>query len=131
MTAGSRFVIDSSAWIEYLEGSHQGKKAAKIIEGEAHIIITPKVVMAEVYSKTLRSGGDPEKARSIIEDYSAQFDEDNETYFLAGRLHAELKKKFKDMSLADAVVMAVAKKNDAKIVTKDFHLKGGDAIYIG
>ena len=131
MIAGSRFVIDSSAWIEYLEGFPPGKKAAEIIEKEGTIIITPRIVMAEVYSKTLRWGGDAEKAKTIIESFSAPFDEDNETYFIAGRIHAELKKKSKNTSLADAIVLAIARRNNAKLVTKDFHQKGPNTIFIG
>lgn len=117
--------------MEYLEGLKDGKKAKEIIEGEGNIIITPRIVMAEVYSKTFRNRGDAEKARKIIEDLSAPSNEDDETYFLAGRIHAEMKRKFKNMSLADAVVLAVSQRANAKLVTKDFHQKGMDTIYIG
>lgn len=131
MRAGSRFVIDSSAWIEYLENLPGGKKAAQILEGEGNIIITPRIVMAEICSKTIRSGGNPEQAREIIESFSAPVDEDSETYFEAVRIHAELRKKFKNASLADAIVISVSRRSNAKLVTKDFHMKGENTVYIG
>ena len=130
MIAGSRFVIDSSVWVEYLENFADGKKAAEILEGEGNIIITPRIVLAEVYSKALRKGGDAEKARQIMEAFSAPWNEDNETYFLAGKIHAELRKKFRDASLADAVVMSVARMSNATLVTKDLHQNGKGAIFI-
>lgn len=132
MTAGSNvFVIDSSAWIEYLEGFQYAEKAARIIEREEITIITPKIVMAEVCSKTIRHGGNPEKAKEIIESFSAPLSEDNDTYFLAGKIHAQLRKKFDNISLADAIVLAVTEKNNAKLVTKDFHQKGKNTVYLG
>ena len=124
MTAGYRFVIDSSAWIEYFEGTTLGKKYAEIIEGELNIIITPRIVLAEVYSKHLRQNADALKARFAMESFSMPADEDNELYFDAAKIHAELRKIYKTISLADAIVIAVSRRNNAKLVTKDFHQKG-------
>ena len=46
------YVVDTFAWIEYFNGSEQGKKAKDYIEGEE--IATPSIVIAEFTDKYQR-----------------------------------------------------------------------------
>ncbi len=124
-------MIDSSAWIEYLFGTPAGKKAGEIIENPANQIITPNIVVAEVVSKYLRLGENPEKAIFAMNAVSAPPLENRGAYVSAGFLHIEMRKNHKRASLADAIIATVAENNNAKIVTKDLHLKGKNSIFIG
>ena len=127
----NRFLIDSSAWIEYFKGTNLGKKVKEILEDSNNQILTPKIVIAEVTSKIARSGQDPTEAFLAIESFSIQINEKQEYFFEAGVEHAKLKQKFEEISLADALIKVLEEKNNAKIVTKDFHLKGKNTIFIG
>ena len=130
MRADSKLVLDSSAWIEYFEGSGLGLKVREILESES-IIIAPNIVCAEVASVLARRGYDAGKAEEIMKSLSYSLSESAKDYFEAGRLHAEMRKKSKGTSLADAIVKTIAQKVGAKIVTGDFHLRGEGTIILG
>ena len=118
------FVVDSWAWIEYFEGSRAGEAVKRHVE-EAHAAVyTSAVSLAEVVSKFLRKRMDPHLAVSGISALSVILPADQETAALAGELHAEIKASVKDFGLADAFVLAAARKKNAKILTGDPHFRG-------
>lgn len=123
--------MDASAWIEYLFGTNAGARAAELVDNKENIIITPNIVLAEVVSKYARLGEDHVKALESIYSISTHTFEDRDVYARAGKRHAEIRKTQKSISLADCVVMEIAQAHDAKIITKDFHQKGKNSIYIG
>ncbi len=130
LTQGNRYIIDSSAWIEYLEGTQQGKKVAGIIEDGKNIVMTPNIVAAEVTSKILRKGQKHEIAESAMKALSKPLKEEINDYFNAGKLHAKLREKISGISLADAIILTLAEKEKSKIVTKDSHLKGKNTVFL-
>jgi len=81
------------------------------------------VTLAEVLSKFIRNHKDPILALKAIEDNSALETVDTELAKLAGELHAEQRKKIRDFGLADAFVLATARKKSAKILTGDPHFE--------
>ena len=125
------FLIDSSAWIEYLNGTGLGQKVQKIVEDENNIVLTPNIVGAEVISKLSREEKDTEEAITAIKTLSIPPKENQAYYFEAGKEHSVMRKKFKGTSLADAIIKIIAQKNNAILVTKDFHLKGKNTVFIG
>ena len=129
MTSG-KFVIDASAWIEYLNGTNLGKRVEKILNNRENVVITPNIVSAEVIRKLQRTGFEVDAAISAIRTLSMSVPEDQTMYFEAGKLHAQMRTKNNNASLADAIIKKVAGENDATIVTKDRHLKGANAILL-
>lgn len=129
--APARFVFDSSAWIEYLRGTPAGKTVAAILENDKNAVLTPNIVAAEVISKMARKHGPVVESVESISNQSVPPLETRHDYFLAGQLHAQLRKTMKNISLADAVILTLAEKNNAKLVTKDSHLKGKNTVFIG
>jgi len=81
------------------------------------------VTLAEVLSKFIRKGKDHELALRAIEDNTALEPVDTGLAKLAGELHAEQKRKIQDFGLADAFVLATARKKSAKILTGDPHFE--------
>lgn len=130
-TVPARFVFDSSAWIEYLRGTPAGKTVAAILENEKSVVLTPNIVAAEVVSKMTREHGPVAESIESISNQSIAPLETRHDYFLIGQLHAELRKTMKNVSLADAVILTLAEKNSARIVTTDQHLKGKNTVFIG
>jgi len=119
-----RYVIDAYAWVEYLIGSKNGEKVKDAVETENNEIFTCAVTVAEVVSKTAREGRDYEVAYDILLSNSQVVNADETVSKDAGLLHSEMRKTQKDFGLADAFVLAVARRTKSKILTGDVHFKG-------
>jgi len=119
----NKYVIDAYAWIEYLVGSEAGDKVRTVLEEEDSEVYTCAVTLAEVISKTAREERDYESAYGVITGNSSMVDVDEELSKETGLLHAEMRKTGKDFGLADAYVLAVARRNNTKILTADMHFK--------
>ena len=119
-----KYIIDAYAWIEYLIGSKPGEKIKDIMEDESNEIYTCAVTVAEVISKTAREERDFEVAYDILVSNSHVINIDEEISKEAGILHVEMRKTKKDFGLADAYVLALARKIKSKILTGDLHFKG-------
>ena len=119
-----KYVIDAYAWVEYLIGSKSGEKVKDAVETENNEIFTCAVTVAEVVSKTAREGRDFEVAYDILLSNSQVVNADETVSKDAGVLHSEMRKTQKDFGLADAFVLAVARRTKSKILTGDVHFKG-------
>jgi len=119
-----KYVIDAYAWIEYLIGSKDGEKVKSILEDENNEIYTCAVTVAEVISKTAREGGNLETAYDIITSNSQVINIDEEISKETGVLHSEMRKTKRDFGLADAYVLAIARRIKSKVLTGDLHFKG-------
>lgn len=118
----TKHVIDAYAWIEYLDGSDPGRKVTAILENNDDIY-TCAVTLGEVISKVARVGKDTKVAYDILMGNSQIVIVDEELSLQAGLLHFEMRKNSKDFGLADAYVLATARKLKAKILTGDEHFK--------
>src|SRR3989344_3150786 len=118
----TKYVIDAYAWIEYLEGSKQGKVVQEILFGQ-HEIITSAVTIAEVVSRIKRKGMDGEAAYRALQGLSIIVPLDAEMCKEVGLLHAETRYRISGFGLADAFVLSLARKIGGKIVTGDPHFK--------
>ena len=127
----SRFTVDAWAWIEYLIGSEYGSKVNEILEDGTSEVYTCAVTLAEVVSKVAREGREVEVAYSLLLTNSQIVDADEELSKYAGLFHAEMRQKEKDFGLADAYVLATARKLKSKVLTGDAHFKNvKDAVLI-
>jgi len=119
----TRYVVDSYAWVEYLEGTPQGARVEQLLT-RAEETWTPTPVLAEVTSKAIRSGRDPATAWQALRAWSTILPLDAETARAAGGLHAAYRAKVRDFALTDAVVLAVSRRLTARIITGDPHFRG-------
>jgi len=121
----TKFVVDASVWIEYLQDTEKGRQAAKAIESEESDCFTPASVVAEVTSKAIRSGNlNTGLAFEAFTSLSTVSELTREMAAMAGHIHSEIKKKNKDFGMLDAFVVATARKLGAKILTCDSDFKG-------
>ncbi len=129
-----RYVMDTSAWIEYLRGSKQGVRIKNLIRptGKVVDVITPTVVLAEMKKHYLERGlqefdEDLVTVRALSDSIPAL---DDETALLAGKLRAD--ERGQSLSLPDCILLAVAKRTGAKVISTDTDFKGrAEAIFIG
>lgn len=109
-------MIDSSAWIELIDGTKTGLLVQEYLD--RYECVTPSIVVAEVCSKAKRKGSFEDVvfgalATKPIISLSAQ------TARSAGLLHAQHHGKNGKFSIVDAVILATAREMKAKILTKD------------
>ena len=126
----SKHVIDAYAWIEYLGGSEAGGKVKTLLE-ENDETYTCATTVAEVVNKVARKGKDTKIAYDVLLSNSQIINVDEELSWQAGLLHFEMRKAKKDFGLADAYVLATARKLKSKILTGDLHFKDvKEAVFI-
>jgi predicted nucleic acid-binding protein len=118
------YVVDAYAWIEYLIGSEIGTKVKAVLEDEKNAIYTSAVTLGEVISKIAREQQDVCTAYRILLSNSDVIDVDEELSKQTGIIHAEMRKSKKDFGLADAFVLATARKLGTRILTGDPHFQG-------
>ncbi|MDG7007170.1 MAG: PIN domain-containing protein [Nitrososphaerota archaeon] len=119
----SKRVVDAWAWLEYLKGSAPGKKAAAAIEGGGEVYTCP-VSIAEVASRLKRAEKDYQTATARVISLSRVTPCGAADAALAGALHAEVKARSPNFSLADAFVLSAARSLGAKVLTGDPDFKG-------
>jgi predicted nucleic acid-binding protein len=115
-------VIDAWVWVEYLVGSKRGTKLDEILCESSNEIYVCALTYAEVVSKVARENRDVEAAQDVVSSNSQIVNIDKELSLEAGLLHCEMR-RIKDFALADAYVLATARKLNAKILTGDPHFK--------
>lgn len=119
-----KYIIDAYAWIEYLIGSKIGEKVKSVLEAENSETYTCAITVAEVVSKTAQEGQNFEVAYDVLTSNSQVVCVDEEISKEAGVLHSEIRRTRKDFGLADAYVLAIARRSRLKIMTGDLHFKG-------
>ncbi|MBU0761032.1 MAG: PIN domain-containing protein [Nanoarchaeota archaeon] len=117
-----RYIIDSSAWIDYLEGGQLGEKVRKLILGDNEIL-SLNLIVAEVISYIKRKESNAELAYNAITTNSKIIEISPDVAKRAGLFHAEIRKKVKNFGLVDAVILMAARDKGAKILTGDAHFK--------
>ena len=125
-----KYIIDSYAWIEYLDGSLLGEKVKKILESDNEIY-SLNLTISEVISRVKRKNGDINIAYTAINSISKIAEITPEIAKKAGEFHVEIRKKIKDFGLVDSLILILARELNARVVTGDEHLRGfKEAVFI-
>jgi len=121
-------IVDSYAWVEYFLGSEKGAIVKKYLDTEQ--AVTPDIVLAEVARKYLREGMASEEIKKRLYFISARSDIaalDADLSLTAAEAWRELARKTRKKpspSLVDGIVLAMARKRGARILTGDIHFRG-------
>ncbi|KXB03671.1 hypothetical protein AKJ45_00980 [candidate division MSBL1 archaeon SCGC-AAA261F19] len=126
----SGVLFDTYAWIEYLEGSEEGKTAEKFLEDRGTEVYTSILAIGELSDAFHRGGVDTELDWGEIQDFiqmnSVIVDLNVEEMADAGKLKVEKRKELRDFGLIDVMILKSSKKLDAKLLTGDPHLTKED-----
>jgi len=116
-------VVDSSAWLEYFA---DGPNAAEFAEPIAEIerLVVPSVTLFEVF-KRIRLQRDPGAALYAVAQMrrGRVVDLDGDLAVAAAALSAEL-----GLPLADSVILATSRQEDAVLWTQDADFEGMDGV---
>jgi len=120
----TEYAVDTFAWIEYFAGTPIGERARTIIEDSGNRLVTPAPMLAEVRSKFIREGLDPEPPTLAIESLSEVVPLDRALARSAGEEHARQRKTSKDFGMMDAFLLVTARSRSARVLTGDPHFRG-------
>jgi predicted nucleic acid-binding protein len=118
-TVSELWLIDSSAWLEYLTQDQDAAKFAPFIESRSPALV-PTIVLYEVVKVLMRERGKVAADRFISEALRrvvVPLDED--LALAAAHISNEAK-----LAMADAVIYATAQAHQAKLVTGDAAFRG-------
>ena len=117
----SRFIVDSSGWIEYFGDGPKASAFGEYIDGPGALLL-PTIVIYEVMKKLLR-----EQGKTIADRFYSQacgFDDriialDVQLAGFAANMSLEW-----HLPMADAIIYATAQAHQAKLITSDAHFSG-------
>lgn len=117
------FLVDSSGWIEFFTNGALAEEYATYIKNPFRII-TPTIVLYEVYKKIKRERTEEEAltAIAVIKKTSVVHLSESIALFAA-----DLSIKY-SLPMADAIVYATALETDCRVVTSDTHFAGLDKV---
>lgn len=125
----TRFVVDSSAWIEYFDGSEKGARIRKYIESPGNELFVTGIIAAEVSVKYLKAGLQPDEMIVAMKALSRVCDVDIDAGLNAARVFVERRKTREKFGLIDAHVVSLSEMGGASILTCDTDFKGlGNAL---
>jgi len=116
-------VIDSSGWLEYFINGSNASFFAPVIENTDEILV-PTISLFEVFKRVLieKNRNDALEAVAIMKD-GRVVDLDDSLALVAAELSYEMK-----LPLADSIILATARANNATLWTQDAHFKGMDGV---
>jgi predicted nucleic acid-binding protein len=124
-TVSELWLIDSSAWLEYLTQDHDAAKFAPFIESGSPTLV-PTIVLYEVVKVLMRQRGKIVADRFLSEALRrvvVPLDED--VALAAAHIGNETK-----LAMADAIIYATAQAHQAQLVTGDAAFRGLPGVII-
>ncbi len=118
--------IDSSAWIEYFTDSNNADFVEEILDNEE--TITPVVVLLELSCKAAKENWNFNEHLNFIKSKSSIVGTNDKIIINCGKIYTDERRRKPSFGMFDAVILAIAKENNAKILTKDNHFKDFDKV---
>ena len=116
-------IVDSSGWLEYFAEGGNAEFFAPAIEDTKNLLV-PVICMYEVFKKLLQQSGLNEAQIHVSDMKQGKIVEIDESLALsAAKLSAELK-----LPMADSLILATARANNATLWTQDEHFKDLDGV---
>ena len=123
-----KYVLDSSAWLEYLEGSEKGARIHEIIEERTAAITI--LALAELADKFERENRAFEKTLQFIQSKSPILSLNISIIQGAAKIKKKQRLSQSKFGLIDALHLATAKYHGAIFITKDLDFKGIENVVI-
>jgi len=125
---GYKYIIDSSAWVEYFGGSAKGMKIKAIIEQQS--VATSIIAIAELADKFQREKHPFTAHLHFIQSKAAIINLSVHTCLVASIIKQEIRAKNSKFGLADALHLATAKNEEGILITTDYDFAGCEGVEI-
>ncbi len=111
-------LLDSSAWVEFFQGSEKGKEVRLVLEREESF--TSLVTFSEIAQWCLRTGRkDLMICIEAVKRMSRILVPTEVISIVAGKMNYERKKAGKKWGMMDSIIVATAQVYGLKVLTKD------------
>lgn len=123
------YVMDTSAWIEFFRGSHEGEQIKEFLFPEPMEIkptITPTLVITELRSVYMREDREDQFFEDLeeIRSLGGIYDILEESLSIkAGTKHARTHCRQNQISYVDCILWMIAESLDMKVLSTDKHFK--------
>ncbi|HPP63432.1 MAG TPA: type II toxin-antitoxin system VapC family toxin [Anaerolineales bacterium] len=116
-------LVDSSGWIEYFtDGRNADFFAAPIRDVEK--LIVPTICIYEVFKRLLTERDEDSALLAVgLMSHGHEIELDRNIAIEAAQISRELK-----LAMADSIILATARVNNATLWTQDAHFKGMDGV---
>ena len=112
-------VVDTSGWLEYFAEGENAAFFAPAIEDVEHLVV-PVICVYEVFKKVLQNQGQAMAEFRVADLVKGEVvDLSTPIAMSAAMLSAELK-----LPMADSIILAITRENNATLWTQDEHFKG-------
>lgn len=119
------YIVDTSAWIEYLIGSRKGLMLERLLDKQEHNkFITMECCISELHGYCLRNDTDFNPVFDVIRINSLILPVLETHWLEAANIRFNARKKIKDFGLIDAILVAKQKELKCTLVSCDSHFKG-------
>lgn len=120
-------LVDSCGWLEYFANAGNADFFAAAIEDTSQLIV-PSICLYEVFKRVLQQRGEHHALRAVaLMQQATVIDLDSRLALSAARLSTEYK-----LPMADSLILATARMQNATIWTQDSHFEGLAGVrYIG
>ena len=112
-------LVDSSGWIEFFTGGANAGRYESLLEKTSELL-TPTVVLYEVYKLVRRERSEEEALLAAAQMQKTRLVPLSDSLALAA---ADVCLEFR-LAMADSIVYATARAEDAELVTSDADLRG-------
>ena len=107
-------IVDSSGWLEYFANGSNADFFSEPIEDTTHLLV-PTISLYEVFKRVLQQKGETEALRAIAFMQSGEVVDLTSTIALhAAKISFDLR-----IPMADSVMLATARENEALLWTQD------------
>ena len=110
-------ILDTSAWVEFIEGNEKGREIKHILEGKKNF--TSLATIAELTQWCLRNGREETATIEDIKRISQILPLTETISRMAGKMNYERKKAGIKWGMIDSMIVATAQIYGLKILTKD------------
>ena len=112
-------VVDSSAWLEYLAAGSNAGYFADAIENTAELLV-PTLILYEVFKWIVQQRSENEALQVVAVMQQGRVAElDSRTALTAARISID-----HQLPMADSIILATARLNNALLWTQDSHFEG-------
>lgn len=124
----NEYLIDTSAWIEYLLGTERGAIVAGLVEeGEAAISI---LTIAELSCWLAARGEDGKKHISFLQNHAQVFPLSIEVCKAVGALKRSQRKQERSFGTSDGLIYLTAREQKLTLLTKDRDFAGLEGVQV-
>ena len=111
-------IVDSSGWVEYFAKGANSKFFVQPIQ-DLEKLLVPSICVYEVFKRLLLDLEEEDALQAIgIMSYGRQIEMDRQIAIEAAQISIELK-----LAMADSIILATGRANDAIVWTQDAHFK--------